>query len=167
MTKTIAWLSTHGVKTVAGIHGPRTSVEYWEKYYPSCDGSGGKCYQAVMQRYIKPETKKMQAELEKNAENLNLSFKPADPKFRTDCSYCRKPSTNIKDEGFKKCSRCKSVYYCDQECQKLAWPKHKLSCVPFEKVAKDTKKEKSAADGRVEETEVATETSNVAQVQDD
>eukprot|EP01113_Clastostelium_recurvatum_P001518 TRINITY_DN10619_c0_g1_i1.p1 TRINITY_DN10619_c0_g1~~TRINITY_DN10619_c0_g1_i1.p1 ORF type:complete len:347 (-),score=55.87 TRINITY_DN10619_c0_g1_i1:13-987(-) len=29
-----------------------------------------------------------------------------------------------------KCSRCKKVYYCDRECQKVHWPAHKKTCIP-------------------------------------
>jgi len=39
------------------------------------------------------------------------------------CARCNK--TGI---GFPKCSRCKEVFYCDQDCQKLHWLKHKPDC---------------------------------------
>jgi hypothetical protein len=38
-------------------------------------------------------------------------------------------SCNVIKEKLLKCSRCKSVYYCSVECQKIDWKKHKLDCV--------------------------------------
>jgi len=41
------------------------------------------------------------------------------------CDGCKKPDRrNI----FKKCSRCKSVWYCSVECQRKAWKFHKTGC---------------------------------------
>lgn len=37
------------------------------------------------------------------------------------CARCAEP-------GSKKCSRCGSEVYCSAECQRLAWPSHKLVC---------------------------------------
>uniref|UniRef100_A0A6G1SQD5 Ankyrin repeat and MYND domain-containing protein 2 n=1 Tax=Aceria tosichella TaxID=561515 RepID=A0A6G1SQD5_9ACAR len=38
------------------------------------------------------------------------------------CAVCREA------KGGKKCSRCKSVFYCDQSCQKADWFQHKKCC---------------------------------------
>ncbi|GFT37523.1 ankyrin repeat and MYND domain-containing protein 2 [Trichonephila clavipes] len=38
------------------------------------------------------------------------------------CATCGDPF------GKKKCSTCKSVYYCDKTCQKLHWFTHKTQC---------------------------------------
>ena len=40
------------------------------------------------------------------------------------CANCYKKHT----EEFKKCGKCKSVYYCSQICQKEDWKKHKQIC---------------------------------------
>ncbi len=32
-------------------------------------------------------------------------------------------------ETLKRCSRCKSVFFCSVNCQKLGWPVHKKQCV--------------------------------------
>ena len=34
-----------------------------------------------------------------------------------------------KSEGVKACSRCRAVFFCNVDCQKLAWPGHKAACV--------------------------------------
>lgn len=39
------------------------------------------------------------------------------------CETCKE----VK-EGMKVCSKCKSAYYCSYECQKKAWPEHKITC---------------------------------------
>ncbi|XP_075985801.1 zinc finger MYND-type containing 10 [Anticarsia gemmatalis] len=38
------------------------------------------------------------------------------------------------DKATKKCSRCKSEWYCGRECQVQQWPKHKELCDQFAKV---------------------------------
>jgi len=50
------------------------------------------------------------------------------------CSFCKKPS--LKDEAgdfikMKTCSRCRSVFYHDIECQKKHWKIHKKTCGNF------------------------------------
>lgn len=40
------------------------------------------------------------------------------------CEQCHK----VKD--CRKCSRCRGVSYCSTDCQRQAWPKHKLQCKP-------------------------------------
>lgn len=40
-------------------------------------------------------------------------------------SYC---STCGEEKPAKKCSKCKSVQYCDRECQRLHWFVHKKAC---------------------------------------
>ncbi|KAI0062402.1 hypothetical protein BV25DRAFT_625159 [Artomyces pyxidatus] len=44
--------------------------------------------------------------------------------YRLSCAYCRKEETT----KLRRCSRCKSVYYCDENCQKMGWPAHKSRC---------------------------------------
>eukprot|EP01084_Bolivina_argentea_P216008 366900_1 len=47
------------------------------------------------------------------------------------CSNCNKKEIRDKNENekFKKCSRCKSTWYCSKECQKYHWKKvHRLHC---------------------------------------
>jgi len=48
----------------------------------------------------------------------------AAPQPSTVCSACAaSPATFL-------CARCDSARYCGADCQKAAWKKHKLSCVP-------------------------------------
>jgi zinc finger MYND domain-containing protein 10 len=37
------------------------------------------------------------------------------------CGKCQK-------QAFKRCSKCKSVWYCSKECQVGDWPNHKSAC---------------------------------------
>lgn len=43
------------------------------------------------------------------------------------CFYCGKLSQKIK-----KCSRCKSIHYCDKNCQQKDWENHKKYCTRVE-----------------------------------
>lgn len=52
------------------------------------------------------------------------------------CHCCQKTS----DEKLPTCSRCKIVGYCNRECQRKDWPKHKLECKLFKDTKKDVKK---------------------------
>ncbi|CAK1591178.1 unnamed protein product [Parnassius mnemosyne] len=40
------------------------------------------------------------------------------------------------DKASKKCSRCKTEWYCGRECQVQHWPKHKKICDQFDKLNK-------------------------------
>jgi len=46
------------------------------------------------------------------------------------CDNCGKEESTI-GEKMKRCARCKKVMYCDRECQKTAWKKHKKTCIPI------------------------------------
>lgn len=41
------------------------------------------------------------------------------------CAYCEAPK---EAKHLMLCSKCKLVYYCGRECQRMAWPSHKISC---------------------------------------
>jgi hypothetical protein len=47
-------------------------------------------------------------------------------------SYSQTPSVNCQSchqvFGKKRCSQCKCIYYCSQECQKKDWFRHKTEC---------------------------------------
>ena len=43
------------------------------------------------------------------------------------CSVCNKTLTRLL-----KCSVCKKATYCSKECQRTAWPVHKLLCLASE-----------------------------------
>lgn len=49
--------------------------------------------------------------------------------FQTEikCGFCGKYKKDIK-----KCSRCKLILYCNQECQKNHWKEHKIVCKRLE-----------------------------------
>jgi len=45
------------------------------------------------------------------------------------CNTCKKTTDELIDtQKFKKCSKCKLIYYCSRECQVKDWPKHKEIC---------------------------------------
>ncbi|CAA7269782.1 unnamed protein product [Cyclocybe aegerita] len=46
--------------------------------------------------------------------------------FAMTCSHCLKIPEDKK--CFQKCARCKSMWYCSRECQKLDWPFHRRDC---------------------------------------
>jgi len=43
----------------------------------------------------------------------------------TTCHGC-----GLSESASQKCSRCRTVYYCSQECQRQHWPIHKQNCKP-------------------------------------
>lgn len=58
------------------------------------------------------------------------------------CSTCR------EEKPAKKCSKCKSVQYCDRNCQRLHWFAHKKECAKLaatEAAAESTNKKSDAA----------------------
>lgn len=46
------------------------------------------------------------------------------------CALC-----TSRNGSLRKCSRCKTVYYCNRECQKLHWKTHKLTCFPCQGIS--------------------------------
>uniref|UniRef100_A0A8H7TTE1 MYND-type domain-containing protein n=1 Tax=Bionectria ochroleuca TaxID=29856 RepID=A0A8H7TTE1_BIOOC len=48
------------------------------------------------------------------------------------CFTCGRSEVDL---GFspKRCSRCRSAWYCSQKCQKAQWANHKPACIPPEK----------------------------------
>eukprot|EP01116_Phalansterium_solitarium_P001874 TRINITY_DN11708_c0_g1_i1.p1 TRINITY_DN11708_c0_g1~~TRINITY_DN11708_c0_g1_i1.p1 ORF type:complete len:122 (+),score=5.67 TRINITY_DN11708_c0_g1_i1:239-604(+) len=43
------------------------------------------------------------------------------------CSHCSAPAPSGK---LKKCARCRTARYCNQDCQRAAGPHHKTVCQP-------------------------------------
>ncbi|XP_013780220.1 histone-lysine N-methyltransferase SMYD3-like [Limulus polyphemus] len=46
------------------------------------------------------------------------------------CEYCFQGITTVF-----RCSSCRYVYYCNKECQKLAWIDHKRECNNIRKIS--------------------------------
>lgn len=44
------------------------------------------------------------------------------PTYDKWCLYCNKKGVELR------CSKCKAIYFCNQECQIKAWPIHKKHC---------------------------------------
>ena len=79
----------------------------------------GKCEkQHLYEHKISHETSKIDSEMPFGNTASSDLVGPADK-----CSYCSTPSDQLR-----KCSRCQSVQYCNQECQKKHWKEHKKYC---------------------------------------
>ncbi|KAF2496474.1 hypothetical protein BU16DRAFT_539005 [Lophium mytilinum] len=50
------------------------------------------------------------------------SYYPSGPAYKASCQAC------MATEGLRLCSGCKWASYCSKECQRGAWPVHKLIC---------------------------------------
>ncbi|TFY83087.1 hypothetical protein EWM64_g923 [Hericium alpestre] len=50
------------------------------------------------------------------------------PASKPSCGYCRRVTTTV---GLKKCSGCKAVYYCGDDCQAEHWKQHKSLCKAY------------------------------------
>lgn len=78
---------------------------------------------------FRPEGHNMAKALQDVDEQLD-EFKErlGDPMLQ--CNRCKKCALGRK---LMRCSRCQLAYYCDVECQKKDWKKHKKLCCPVEK----------------------------------
>ncbi len=60
--------------------------------------------------------------------DLCLRFNNTDPmkQYHLECGQCGTPATEA--HPLKPCSKCMMCAYCNKECQRKAWPIHKLGC---------------------------------------
>ncbi|KAJ7213453.1 hypothetical protein GGX14DRAFT_445168 [Mycena pura] len=54
------------------------------------------------------------------------------------CSHCHKMNSSSEEPGLRKCSGCRRLAYCNNECQKADWRHHKAFCQTIQLVEKDT-----------------------------
>ncbi|KAL7494946.1 hypothetical protein ACHAWT_003550 [Skeletonema menzelii] len=96
----------------------RGLMQAWSKQNPGKTTMevGGEETQKLYDQFIAPPT--------------NTSSKPKAEKWT--CDYCNK--TSVKK--LPMCIRCKTVSYCNKECQVAAWKAHKKTCVPIDKEPK-------------------------------
>ncbi|KAG1720117.1 uncharacterized protein EDB91DRAFT_1257171 [Suillus paluster] len=73
----------------------------------------------VFHTHVHPDADKDFRAIAASSEYLKAQKK----QFRMQCTQ---RGTTL--EKPRKCSKCKSGWYCSEECQKKAWPTHKLSC---------------------------------------
>ena len=66
---------------------------------------------------------------------------------RKNCRGCFRSTDRQANERFKKCAGCRIVYYCDKDCQKSDWQRHKQECTR-QKSDKNT----SCGNGRTQST---------------
>lgn len=55
-------------------------------------------------------------------QDLKFCVLLSDPSIMGKCGYCG------SDQAQVKCAKCKSVFYCDKNCQKKDWKLHKKDC---------------------------------------
>ncbi|KAM6496240.1 hypothetical protein JOM56_008946 [Amanita muscaria] len=48
------------------------------------------------------------------------------------CAKCNLGPEDWTSEKLKLCSKCRTVYYCNKECQNNHWPIHKPMCKPHD-----------------------------------
>lgn len=61
-------------------------------------------------------TQLISSQVNKETESQSITF----------CSHCHKPST--PEHTLKPCIKCQSVQYCNKECQKADFKRHKKEC---------------------------------------
>ena len=61
----------------------------------------------------------------------------ADSSFPADkhCSHCKKAGS--EQAPLKRCTRCRSAWYCNRDCQKADWKTHKKTCTSNAQVKSD------------------------------
>ena len=75
-------------------------------------------------------------DLIKDAKDLfktNININDVD---NNSCNYCQTDKIKLSI-----CSRCKTRYYCSQECQKSDWPEHKKICKRLDVIIANTNQE--------------------------
>ncbi|KAF7334488.1 MYND-type domain-containing protein [Mycena venus] len=53
------------------------------------------------------------------------------------CSHCHKMNSSSEERGLLRCSGCRRLAYCNNECQKADWRNHKAICQTLQLVEKD------------------------------
>jgi hypothetical protein len=62
------------------------------------------------------------------------------------CDCCTKDGAHLK------CSACKSVYYCNRECQKDHWKAHKIQCKQFSSFLEEMKEKEKVLEAKEHKT---------------
>lgn len=65
---------------------------------------------------------------ELTTKQIMRKLKKIENKYIKDCISNCCENCRLFGKEFKRCSRCKSVNYCSEKCQKENWKKHKLFC---------------------------------------
>uniref|UniRef100_A0A0W0FPE7 MYND-type domain-containing protein n=1 Tax=Moniliophthora roreri TaxID=221103 RepID=A0A0W0FPE7_MONRR len=68
----------------------------------------------------------------------STTLPPLTANFLQACHYCYKNDIE-EDVKISKCSRCKSVGYCGEECQKADWKNHRGLCKAYASLEKDAR----------------------------
>jgi hypothetical protein len=71
------------------------------------------------------EAKQMEQEEDVISDWKIIPFTPRKEEL-IDCANCHRVQCN--DDAFKRCSRCKSVLYCSDQCHRSHWKSHKTNC---------------------------------------
>ena len=101
--------------------------------------SGAKKNLKVLRTHMKRQRKQNKKELMKQSGMFNMANGGNLIEMKSACANC---GATECQEGtpLKKCSGCRTVYFCSGECQKAAWKDHKIVCRGGAKKKKKKKK---------------------------
>ena len=95
-----------------------TEREHFRELYPSLIPETG-----ILEEYHSHKPKVGRPRLRSRTERLAEKNSKVPGVTLYKCRGCGK-----KESKMLRCSRCKSVYYCNTECQRAHWPSHKKIC---------------------------------------
>ena len=121
---------------------PKLDLPHWDtvaKYAVRAAISPSLPFPFTEQAMNAAESKEQQAE-ELSEEGINRVLEQVQATCAGDaCRVCGAKKSADSGKALKKCSRCKIVRYCSQECQRRDWEEHKMMCGDFVKMSKSLK----------------------------
>lgn len=126
-TEPISWWQTEGLYRVVPLSPTERAVMYF--YVLSEDDKKNAPNRTVVEVKTKLNTKPLKgprafAVVHQNAKNPTEVHQKL-PSTKV-CAAC-----GTKSDSCKACGRCRSVAYCDRDCQRAHWKQHKDACKPI------------------------------------
>lgn len=94
----------------------------------------GKCGYIPKKELSKGKEERIAVTMEEDGTLKNIKVANLEVIGPKDCTNCGKTCSSAKGvnmQKFKKCARCKHVFYCSRECQAFHWEDgHRQRCVP-------------------------------------